>query len=39
MFSPRRAFRHCIRLNYGMRWSQSLDAAMATLGRLIASSR
>ena len=34
IFSATRAFRHCIRLNYGHPWSPQLDAAIATLGRL-----
>lgn len=36
MFSARRDFRHCIRLNYGHPWEPRHEAAMATLGRLIA---
>lgn len=37
MFSPQRAFRHFIRLNYGHPWSERSEAAIATLGRLAAS--
>ncbi len=36
IFSARRAFRHCIRLNYGKPWSADIDRAMQTLGRLVA---
>ncbi|MNN08732.1 putative HTH-type transcriptional regulator YdcR [compost metagenome] len=34
IFSATRAFRHCIRLNYGHPWSPQLEEAIATLGRL-----
>jgi DNA-binding transcriptional MocR family regulator len=34
MFSAQRAFRHCIRLNYGHPWTERSEAAIATLGRL-----
>ena len=34
IFSATRAFRHCIRLNYGHPWSAQLEEAIATLGRL-----
>jgi DNA-binding transcriptional MocR family regulator len=37
MFSPQRKFGNCIRLNYGMPWSPRMDAAIATLGSIIAS--
>ncbi|HEY0063188.1 MAG TPA: PLP-dependent aminotransferase family protein [Telluria sp.] len=36
MFSARRSFGNFIRLNYGHPWDARLEAAMATLGRLIA---
>ncbi len=35
MFSPRRGFRNCLRLNYGHPWSEKTDKAMTTLGRII----
>jgi DNA-binding transcriptional MocR family regulator len=34
MFSAKREFRNCIRLNYGHLWDERHAAAMATLGRL-----
>lgn len=34
MFSAKRAFRHCIRLNYGHAWDARQEAALATLGAL-----
>jgi len=34
MFSAKRAFRNCIRLNYGHLWDERHAAAVATLGRL-----
>lgn len=34
MFSPSGRFRHHIRLNCGQRWSDTLDRALLTLGRL-----
>jgi DNA-binding transcriptional MocR family regulator len=37
IFSPRREFRNCIRLNYGHAWSPEADRALATLGRLVRS--
>jgi len=37
IFSPQQKFSNCIRLNYGMPWSLRLDAAIATLGDIIAS--
>ncbi|MET0961291.1 MAG: PLP-dependent aminotransferase family protein, partial [Noviherbaspirillum sp.] len=36
MFSAHRDFRNCLRLNYGHPWDARAEAAMATLGRLIA---
>jgi DNA-binding transcriptional MocR family regulator len=36
IFSPTRRFRHCVRLNYGKPWDKASEAAMATLGKLIA---
>jgi DNA-binding transcriptional MocR family regulator len=35
IFSPRAQFRHAIRLNYGHPWDASMEAAVATLGRLM----
>ncbi|MCE3263620.1 MAG: GntR family transcriptional regulator [Pseudoduganella sp.] len=34
MFSAKRAFRNCIRLNYGHAWDARQEAAVATLGAL-----
>ena len=34
MFSARRHFRHCLRLNYGHPWDARFEAAMQTLGAL-----
>jgi DNA-binding transcriptional MocR family regulator len=34
IFSARRDFRHCLRLNYGYPWSDEYEAAMQTLGAL-----
>ena len=36
MFSAERKFLNCIRLNYGHPWDERTEAAMATLGRIIA---
>jgi DNA-binding transcriptional MocR family regulator len=36
MFSAKREFRNCIRLNYGHPWDDTHAAAIATLGRLAA---
>lgn len=36
VFSPQRKFGNFIRLNYGMKWTGALDAAMATLGKIVA---
>ncbi|WP_042885274.1 PLP-dependent aminotransferase family protein [Cupriavidus necator] len=36
IFSARQGYRNCIRLNYGHLWSDEAEAAVATLGRLIA---
>ena len=35
MFSARREFRNCLRLNYGHPWSAAMDRAVAELGRII----
>ncbi|HEY4365679.1 MAG TPA: PLP-dependent aminotransferase family protein [Steroidobacteraceae bacterium] len=35
MFSARREFRHCIRLNCGHPWTAQMDKAVAELGRII----
>jgi len=32
MFSPRRGFENCLRLNYGVAWSPKTEAALATIG-------
>ncbi|MCJ0762407.1 PLP-dependent aminotransferase family protein [Variovorax terrae] len=34
IFSARRDYRHCIRLNYGHPWSEALEGALQTLGAL-----
>jgi DNA-binding transcriptional MocR family regulator len=34
IFSARRNFRHCLRLNYGYPWSDGYEVAMQTLGAL-----
>lgn len=36
MFSAQRQFGHCIRLNCGHPWSEEIEAALRTLGRLAA---
>lgn len=36
IFSAKREYRHCIRLNFGHPWSAAFDNAMATLGGMIA---
>ncbi|MNN54613.1 putative HTH-type transcriptional regulator YdcR [compost metagenome] len=36
IFSARQGYRNCIRLNYGHVWNDEAEAAVATLGRLIA---
>ncbi len=36
IFSAKRAFGHCVRLNYGHVWDATHEAAIATLGRLAA---
>lgn len=36
IFSAQRAFSHCMRLNYGHVWDDRSEAAVATLGRLVA---
>jgi DNA-binding transcriptional MocR family regulator len=35
MFSPRRAFRNCLRLNYGHPFTPAIESAFAQLGRLL----
>ena len=35
IFSPRRAFRHCLRLNYGHPWSPTAENAARALGKLL----
>jgi len=35
IFSPRREFRNCVRLNYGHPWSPEADRAIAKLGQLV----
>jgi DNA-binding transcriptional MocR family regulator len=34
IFSAKRAFKNCLRLNYGHAWDQRTEQALATLGRL-----
>lgn len=36
MFSARRAYRNCVRLNYGHPWGEALEHAVARLGALVA---
>ncbi|MBF6024451.1 PLP-dependent aminotransferase family protein [Lysobacter niastensis] len=38
IFSASRGFRHCIRLNYGYAFDEKVEAAVATLGQLVARS-
>jgi DNA-binding transcriptional MocR family regulator len=35
IFSPRREFRNCLRLNYGHPWTAEFDRAIATLATLL----
>ena len=35
IFSARRAFRHCLRLNYGHPWNPSAENALRALGKLL----
>lgn len=35
IFSPRREFRNCLRLNYGHPWTEELERAIATLGTFV----
>jgi DNA-binding transcriptional MocR family regulator len=35
MFSPTRGYANFMRLNYGHPWSERMEAAMATLGRIV----
>ncbi|SPK75975.1 putative DNA-binding transcriptional regulator fused with a domain with PLP-binding motif (plasmid) [Cupriavidus taiwanensis] len=37
IFSPEASFRHCVRLNYSAPWSPKVEAAVVTLGKLVAS--
>jgi DNA-binding transcriptional MocR family regulator len=37
IFSARRAFRHCLRLNYGHPWTPVSDGAVRALGRILQS--
>lgn len=39
IFSARREFRNCIRLNYGHPWSQQLDNAIRALGKIVGECR
>jgi DNA-binding transcriptional MocR family regulator len=34
IFSPKRQFQNCIRLNYGLDWTPDVEAAIATVGAL-----
>jgi DNA-binding transcriptional MocR family regulator len=36
IFSSRREFRNCLRLNYGHPWSDAVESAVRTLGQLVA---
>ncbi len=36
MFSARRQFRNCVRLNSGHPWTEQVDSAVAELGRIVA---
>src|SRR5688572_3439910 len=36
MFSARRQFHSCLRLNYGHPWTEQVDTAVAELGRIVA---
>lgn len=35
LFSPRRRFAHCLRLNFGHPWDARMESAMKTLGELV----
>jgi DNA-binding transcriptional MocR family regulator len=35
IFSARRAFRHCLRLNYGHAWTSASEGAVRALGRIL----
>ena len=35
IFSARRAFRNCLRLNYGHPWTSVSDGAVRALGRML----
>ena len=37
IFSPRREFRNCLRLNYGHPWTADFERAIATLATLLGS--
>lgn len=37
MFSPRREFKNCVRLNYGHAWTNAADRAVAELGAIVRS--
>lgn len=39
MFSAKRKFGNCLRLNYGHPWDQNAESALATLGRLLHSAQ
>jgi DNA-binding transcriptional MocR family regulator len=39
MFSAQRSFANCLRLNYGHAWDRRAEAALVTLGRLVAAYR
>ena len=36
IFSPQQKFANCLRLNYGQTWSSQTEAALTTLGEIIA---
>lgn len=35
LFSAQRQFENCLRLNYGLTWTPRVEAAMATLGKIV----
>jgi len=37
IFSPQRKFQNCMRLNYGLPWSQQVESAVATVGGIVGS--
>jgi DNA-binding transcriptional MocR family regulator len=39
MFSARRGFRNCLRLNYGHPWTDRMEGAIRKLGAIVGASR